>query len=358
METGTDRLDQVRALGKARGADAVLLTALPDVRWACGFTGSNGLLLVLPDAAHFVTDGRYRDQAAREIRGAAVHVPGYRLFEHVEEAGLLPAAGKVLFQADHATAAVHQDLRDRFPGVRWEGASNLLAEAVARKAAWEVDAIRRAQAITEAVFQDLLGLLRPGLREHEVAAEIVYGHLRRGAQRMSFDPIVASGPNAALPHARPTDRVLQSGELLLLDFGCVVDGYASDMTRTVALGEVGAAARAVYGIVREAQEAALSAARGGMAARELDAVARNVITEAGYGEAFSHGLGHGVGLQTHEWPRVSYLSDDLLPEQAVVTLEPGIYLPGRLGVRIEDMVVLRADGCENLTGAPKDLLVL
>lgn len=352
-----DRIQHIRDAAGAR-ADAVWLSFLPDIRWACGFTGSNGLLLVTPDGAHFVTDGRYRTQAETEIVGAVVHVPGNGLAGYVAEAGLLGTARRVLFQADHLSHAVYLDLVARFPGVEWVPARELLAPLVAAKGPDEIDAIRRAQRITEAVFDHVLTIVAPGVTEREVAAEIVYQHLRRGAEKMAFDPIVASGPHAALPHARPTDRRLQPGDLVVLDFGGVVDGYASDMTRTVAISTPPEDAGAVYAVVRDAQEAAIEAAHSGMTGRALDAVARGRIEQAGYGDCFTHGLGHGVGLQTHEWPRVSHQVEHTLPDDVVVTIEPGIYLPGRFGVRIEDMVRLTPGGAENLTQADKAFLVL
>lgn len=218
--------------------------------------------------------------------------------------------------------------------------------------------MRRAQAVTDAVFEHLLEFIKPGMQEQEIAAEIVYQHLSRGAERMSFDPIVASGPNAALPHGRPTSKRLQQGELVLVDMGCFVDGYASDMTRTIAIGEPGDEARAVYNLVLDAQERAIESAHGGIASADLDDAARSVIAAGGYGDYFSHGLGHGVGLQIHEWPRVSYHVDYTLPVGAAVTIEPGIYLPDRIGVRIEDLIILREDGCDNLTASPKSLICL
>ncbi len=348
----------IQDLLRAHGADAALVTFLPDVRWACGFTGSNGVLVVRPGVAHFVTDGRYREQAQREVHSATVHVPGYELFKYVAEENLLAGAKTALFQAEHVTVAQLEEWKQRLPAVRWQAVERLLTRHVAVKTEDEVARIRQAQAVTDAVFRHVLGGIRPGLTEREVAAEIVYEHLRRGAAKMSFDPIVASGANGALPHARPTDKRLEAGELVVLDFGCFVDGYASDMTRTVALGEPGAEARTVYGVVLEAQQRAIEAARAGMTTKALDGVARGVIEAAGYGAFFSHGLGHGIGLQTHEWPRVSYHVDETLPEGAAVTIEPGVYVPGRFGVRIEDIVVLRNGGCDDLTGSPKELVVL
>lgn len=357
IQTLQTRIDEERG-------DAALLTFLPDIRWACGFTGSNGILLCFASdeerygGAHFLSDGRYKTQAHREVREAEIHIPGYKLLYYVKEEGLLDGAETVLFQSEHVTVDQLKELEELFPEVRWKPVKELLTREVARKQADEIERIRKAQEVTEEVFSFLTTFIRPGMTEKEVAAELVYQHLRRGAERMSFDPIVASGPNAALPHARPSERRIEEGELLLIDMGCFLDGYASDMTRTVAVGEPGEEERKVYVTVLAAQKAAIEAARARMRAPALDRVARQVIDDAGYGSYFGHGLGHGVGLQIHEWPRVSYHVDYELPEGAAVTIEPGIYLPERFGVRIEDIVVLREGGCENLTAAPKELIII
>lgn len=358
-QTHTARLDAVRARLREREADAVLLTFLPDVRWACGFTGSNGMLLVTEHGAQFITDGRYTAQAKDEVHGARVHIGRGGLYQYIDEEGLLEETGEVLFQGDHVPVQTLHAWEKRFEGVSWTSVSGFLRDLVAEKSDDEVNALREAQSITEAVFDELLDVIEPGMTEREVAAEIVYRHLRRGAEKMSFDPIVASGPNGAKPHARPTDRVLKEGELVVIDMGGFRNGYVSDMTRTVALGEPGAAAREGYALVLRAQRAALQAARAGMASKDLDAVARDVIADGGLGDHFAHGLGHGVGLQIHEWPRVSYTADYELPAGAAVTIEPGVYVPDDgYGVRIEDVVILREDGCENLTAAEKELVVL
>jgi Xaa-Pro aminopeptidase len=263
-----------------------------------------------------------------------------------------------VIQADHVTVAEFDRLRDRFPDVEFEPVSGFLHESVGSKTELEIDAIRGAQAVTEDVFDALLPLIGPGVSEQDLAAEIVYQHLRRGASAMSFEPIVASGLRSALPHARASSKTLRPGEFVVIDMGCVLDGYASDMTRTVAVGEPDDAMRRAYGVVLDAQRQAVAAVRAGASGRAVDAVARDIITDAGLGEYFSHGLGHGVGLQVHEWPRLSHNTDDVLPRDAVVTVEPGVYLPERFGIRIEDMVVARAEGPEVLTQTPKDLLIL
>ncbi len=331
---------------------------MPDVRWACGFSGSNGLLLVGKEAVQFITDGRYTIQAETEVEGATLHTAAKGLWAYVEEAGLLGKAGTVLVQAEHLTVAEQATLEETFPDITWKAEKDWLQQPVAQKTEAEAAHIEAAQRITEAVFEEILPMLKPGVRERDIAAEIVYRHLQLGAERMSFDPIVATGAHGALPHARPGDRPIATGDLIVIDMGGFKNGYASDMTRTVAVGEPGAEARKVYQTVWNAQEAALDVAHAGMTAKALDGIARAVIEGAGYGDYFTHSLGHGVGLQIHEWPAVSYRSEEALPEGAVVTIEPGIYLPGQFGVRIEDMIHLKKDGCRNLTHTPKDLLVL
>lgn len=352
------QIKKVRAQLDHHAADAALITALSDIRWACGFTGSNALLIVGRDDAHFISDGRYLAQAEREVRDATVHIPDSGLLKYAAEAGLLDRATTVLCQSDHLTVDQFDELEERFPDVTWKPVAQLLSAQVAAKSAGEVQRVRAAQAVTDDVFAYLCDWIEPGMAEREVAAEIVYQHLKRGAEKMAFEPIVASGPNASLPHARPTGRKLRRGDLVVIDMGGFVNGYASDMTRTVAIGEPGEAARTSYTAVLEAQERAIEAARAGMTGKELDAVARRVLDEAGLGEYFTHSLGHGVGLQTHEWPRLSQRVEHTLPEGATVTIEPGVYVRERYGIRIEDIVVLRADGCENLTRSPKELLML
>ena len=361
------RADALAARAAELGADGLLLSHLPDVRWATGFTGSNALVLARGGETILFTDGRYTEQAASETgsatgSGVEVRVPGNDLVGALGDAA---TGGQTLaIQADHLTASVLADLRARHSGTVWMEVSAVLDALVAVKTGAEIARIEAAQRITEAVFDEVCEVIRsaraPGeaLTERDLGARIVYGHLRRGCERMAFDPIVASGPNGALPHARPGGRALQRGDLVVIDMGGVVDGYASDMTRTVALGDVGDEARRVYDRVLAAHDAAVDAAVAGMTTDALDGVARAVLADAGLAEAFSHGLGHGVGLQTHEWPRVSYTRSDALPDGCVVTIEPGAYLAGRFGVRIEDMIHVTATAARRLTRTPRALLVL
>ena len=217
---------------------------------------------------------------------------------------------------------------------------------------------QKAQRIAERVFDEVLGILRPGMTEKEVAAELTYRMLRYGAEKMSFDPIVVSGPNSSLPHGVPTSRKIGPGEFITMDFGCIADGYCSDMTRTVVIGSVSDEMKTVYDTVLQAQLAGISAARAHVTGKTVDEAARGVIDKAGFGEYFGHGFGHSVGIEIHEEPNASPSDETMLPTGAVITAEPGIYLPGKFGVRIEDMLVIKENGCDVITKSPKDLIVL
>ena len=353
-----DKRRDIEALLDKHEADGIIVTSLPDIRWCCGFSGSNGLFLLTANEAHFITDGRYEEQSEKEVTNATIHISEVSLFQFVEESQLLSGIERVIVQADHMTLVKYEDLKHVFPDKRWVSVPGLFERLRSVKSPAEMECIRRAQSITDSVFSDLLSMIKVGMAEKEVAAELVYLHMQRGAESMSFEPIVASGPNSSLPHARPGDRMLKQGDVIVIDMGCVVDGYASDMTRTVVLGKPEPEVHRVYAVVLEAQQKALESASAQLSSRELDACARDVIDAAGFGTFFSHSLGHGVGLEIHEWPSVSWRSDVLLQTGVVVTIEPGIYLPGKFGVRIEDMVQLTDSGCDNLTASAKDLIVL
>ena len=222
----------------------------------------------------------------------------------------------------------------------------------------EIALMLKAQEITDRAFDEICKFIQPGMTEQEIAAKLQYDMLRFGAMRMSFDPIVASGPNGSKPHAIPGERKVQKGDFITMDFGCVYGGYCSDMTRTVAVGKPAPEMERVYQVVLEAQQAGIAAARAGLAGREIDAAGRTVIQAAGYGEVFSHSFGHSLGLEIHESPNAAPGEERIMPVGAVVSAEPGIYLPGRFGVRIEDVIVLSETGCRDLTKSPKELIVL
>lgn len=352
----TERIDTIRRLLGEHEADAVLLSSLYDIRWTVGFTGSNALLVVTQESARLLTDGRYTTQAAAEVSGAEVRIPDEDLL--FAAGSLLEGCGEVLLQSDDLTVAHFNRLVERCPSVSFEPVTALLQHEMASKTESEIDVIRRALAVTESVFEALLPQIGPGVSEQDLAAEIVYQHLKRGASAMSFEPIVASGIRGSLPHARPSGKTIKPGDLVVIDMGGIVDGYASDMTRTVAVGEPDEPARNAYAVVQQAQRRSEAAVHAGASGRALDGIARSVIAEADLGDYFTHSLGHGVGMQVHEWPRLSQRANDTLPENCVVTIEPGVYLPERFGVRIENMVVAREGGPEVLTKTSTDLLIL
>jgi len=309
----------------------------------------------------FLTDSRYIEAARAEITACPV--------EELKDAKAQLRAlckehrvKRVFVETGRATLDEAARLRERLPGVWVEArdrrVDNALREIRLHKAPAEVECIRQAQGIAEAAFAYLLGVLKPGLTEREIALELDYAMLRGGAQALSFETIAVAGENGSRPHGVPGDRKLRLGDLLTLDFGAVVGGYHSDMTRTVAVGEPGGEQRRVYEIVLEAQRAALEMLAPGVACKEIDAAARRVIEDAGYGERFRHGTGHGVGLEIHEAPTLSRKSKDVLAPGMVVTVEPGIYLPGKCGVRIEDMALITETGYENLTRAEKELMIV
>lgn len=343
------------------GVDALLVTLLPNIRYLTGFTGSAAMLLVGTDHALFVTDGRYGEQAGTQLGDAGcdaevqVHSTGQRavLMETLARWGV----GRLGLEAHGVTWATRDELDEAFGAVELVATRDLVEDLRRIKDSAEVARIAAACAIADDALAAVLGSLADGPTEREVALALEVAMRERGAEGNSFDPIVASGPNAAKPHARPSERRIERNELVVIDFGCVVDGYCSDTTRTVSVGEPDTEARRIWEIVRESQEAGSAAVVAGVEAAAVDAASRDVIVDAGFGGLFTHGTGHGVGLEIHEAPRVASTSGDTLTTGHVVTVEPGIYRAGVGGVRIEDTVVVTAEGRDVLTNAPKELVL-
>lgn len=352
------RTAHLRTLVQEQGLDAFLVTSLPNVRYLSGFSGSNGLCVITASEAYFVTDVRYALQSKEDVRGFRRVVTMVGLFETASRRRLLSGCRKVGFESHHVSHSQYRAIRKLFPRVSWKPVSELVEGLALVKDREEIACIARAAGISDRVFRDIVSVVRPGIREIEIAAEISYLHKSYGAERDAFDPIVASGERGALPHAGAGLKKIRKGDLVTLDFGCTVNGYASDLTRTIAVGRVSGKGREIYQVVLRAQEEAIGAARAGLLAKDLDAVARRSIASAGLGRYFSHSLGHGLGLRIHERPRISALSKERLMSGSVVTIEPGVYIPGFGGVRIEDDVVLRKNGCRVLTSASKELMIV
>jgi Xaa-Pro aminopeptidase len=341
------------------GLDALLVTDLVNVRYLTGYTGSNGLALIGESACAFVTDFRYVEQAAAEVAPEFDRRRGERdLVESVEES--LPTGPVRLgFEEAHVSVRGYRRLRELLPDrVELVGTVGLIERLRAVKDPAEVASMRRAAALADDALRWLLEQGLIGRPERRLALELEQRIRSLGAEEVSFPAIVAGGAHGALPHARPRDVEISRGELVVIDWGARVDGYNSDCTRTVAAGEPNEEAASVYAVVLEAQLAGLGAVRPGAGGRDVDRAARAVVEAAGQGDRFGHGLGHGVGLEVHEDPRLSQRSDDVLAPGNAVTVEPGIYLPGRFGVRIEDLVVVTDDGCEILSSIGKELTVV
>lgn len=353
---------RLEALARRLPEDVAALVAAPQhLCYLTGFPSGESWIFLTAEAAYFLTDFRYIELARQTVSGAECR----RITRLADELNTL--IGKhgvrtVLVESNHTSVAELRQLREQLRPVTVSDGSELdgwLAELRAVKTPGEIEKIRQAQALTEAGFEHILPYIREGATEREVALELEWYIRRQGAQRAAFDFIVVSGANGSLPHGIPSDKPIQRGEFITMDFGAVVDGYHSDMTRTVALGAVSDEQRAVYETVLRAQTAALAVLRDGLSCVEGDAAARHLIEQAGYGAYFGHSTGHGVGVEIHEEPRLSpNAGTAALRAGQVVTVEPGIYLPGRFGVRIEDMAVITADGCEDLTSAPKELICL
>lgn len=356
-----DHFHQIAQALPVYGLDAMLLTGEANRFYASGFhsTGSDGVALVTAAGNYYFTDARYTEAAGRVITGAEIREthPGQGYPVLVKEVVERHGVQTLGFEERSMTVAEH-GLYQGALDCKLKPAAALVETLRQTKEPEELARITAAQEITDRAFAEIIKELRPGVTERETAARLQYLMLSMGAEKMSFDPIVVAGENGSLPHGVPSDRPLQAGELVTMDFGCIYQGYCSDMTRTVALGSVSEEMRRVYDTVLAAQAAGIAAARAGVTGKAVDGAARQVIEAAGYGPYFGHGFGHGVGVEIHEAPNASSRNETPLPAGAVISAEPGIYLPGKLGVRIEDLLILHEDGATDITRSTKELLIL
>jgi Xaa-Pro aminopeptidase len=359
----TDRADRLVAelaeLGDGSAADLILVTSLQNVRYLTGYTGSNGVALIGPESRVFFTDFRYQEQSAVEVD------PSYQ--RRIERADLLEGLADVLpagelrlaFEDGAMTVRTEARLRARLPDrVGLVAAGDPVERLRAIKEPAELEKIRAAAELADEAVREIMEHGLAGKTEREVAQALEAGMRRRGAQDVSFDSIVASGAHGALPHATPRDVQIERGQLVTIDWGAELDGYCSDCTRTFATGELSEQEQIAYDVVREAQLAGLGAIAPGVSGRDADTAARTVIDAAGHAEHFGHGLGHGVGIEVHEAPRLSQRSDSTIEAGNVVTVEPGVYVPGAFGIRIEDLIYVTSDGPEILTSVPKNLITV
>lgn len=352
-ENYLSRLSALTGLIDNESIDAVVVLDLLNVRYFCGFTGSSGLLIASRLGVRFFTDSRYVVQAGEETRGVEV-LESRDLNQTILEETAAIDASRIGLQAKSLSAARWKKLESLLPAVDLIDLGTSIDEFREIKDASEIKLMREASLLAEESLCAVLSLVRPGVSEAEVALAFHLEILKKGADALSFDAIIAGGPRAALPHARPGSRRFVAGDLVVIDFGVKLNGYCSDQTVTVPVGMVDEEARKVYEVVLAAQTAALNLLKPGVRFSDIDAAARKVVADAGYGDFFRHGTGHGVGLVVHESPTVNGKSEEVARAGHVVTIEPGIYLPGKLGVRLEDLALVADDGFEKLTALPKE----
>ncbi len=361
------RQQRLQKILSAHRLDALLVTHLSNVRYLCGFNGSAGVLLLTSSRSVFFTDGRYTDQARAEVQASRIVItrkgPMAAAAEWLSvhrKAGRRSSTAsqtKTGIEAEHLTVGARSRLAKLLPsGVRLREAPPLVEQARLLKDEQEIESIRSAVLLGASLFDRALETIRPGVLETTVAAEMEYAARSAGAQAMSFDTIIASGARSALPHGRASRTAIPAQGFVVCDFGVILSGYCSDMTRTVYVGHASAEARRVYQAVKQAQQAGVDAVRPGITAGDVDRAARKSLQKSGLAKYFTHSTGHGVGLEIHEAPRLAAGQTEILRPGMVITIEPGVYIPGKWGVRIEDMVVVTKQGCEVLTPTSKELV--
>lgn len=339
-----------------KNVDGALIVSPENRQYFTGFNASDGFLFATKNGSLFLTDSRYIEAAKGKINCCEVEEQKTGLIEYAKRLGIKALA----VEADRLTVTQLKNLRKALRGIRITtvGTDKTIDSFRAIKTDEEIKNICKAQRIAEAALEHILGFIKAGVTEKEIALELDHYMLSHGAQALSFETIAVSGANTSKPHGVPTDKRIEDGDFVTMDYGAVVNGYHSDMTRTVAVGHIGDEQKKVYDTVLKAQLASLGVLRSGLKCFDGDKAARNVIIEAGYGEFFRHSTGHGVGIEIHEKPNLSPKSAATLHSGNIVTVEPGIYIPGKFGVRIEDMALITENGCKNLTNAPKELVIL
>ena len=352
-------IEKYQSLLETGEVDALLLTSVYNRLYAAQYRVAEGVAVVTREGAYYFTDSRYIEAAEKNLKGFTVRMthPGSSEIERINEVIGEHTIKKLGFEENDMTYGDYLRYNEALHAVLVPMQAKIDAFR-ATKEPWEIELMRKAQAITDQTFSELCKIIQAGMTEKELEAELLYRLYKHGAEGPSFDPIVVSGPNTSLPHGVPGERTLEFGDFITMDFGCIYGGYCSDMTRTVALGFVSEEMDKVYKTVLKAQLAGIAATKAGVAGRDIDGTARKVIADAGYGDYFGHGYGHSLGILIHEAPNANTRNDQPMPAGAVVSAEPGIYLPGKFGVRIEDVTVITETGCEVLTKSPKNLIIL
>ncbi len=351
------RIDKIKEYLTELNLDAFYVTHIPNIRYLSGFSGSSAYLIITKNKNYFFTDFRYKEQSKEQVKGCEIIV-NFSPPEEIKNVFAAEGFKNVGFEPTHLTVFQLDTLKASYPGVNFIAIPERIEKLTMIKTPDEIAKIKKACEITDRVFSKLLEVIKPGMKEKDVSAEISYWHKMYGAEKDSFDPIVASGWRGALPHGMASDKIIASGEMVTLDFGCIYDGLCSDMTRTISVGKPNDEMKKIYDTVLESQMRAINAAKEGVSTKGLDTISRDYINSNGYEGKFGHGLGHGLGIEVHEMPSVSQRMDIAIPANVVVTIEPGIYVEGLGGVRIEDDIVLKAGGCDVLNSSSKELIII
>lgn len=353
-----NRVDKLRKRLAEKQIDGILITSPHNRRYVTGFTGSAGYVLITDKVATLIADFRYTEQAKQQAPHFEIVFDPASILQGAAEQVKKQGIKRLAFEAKHVTYSLYEALGKLLPGTELVPAADIVESLRGVKDESEIAMIRKAAEIADAAFAHMLGFIRPGLTEREVELELEFHMRRLGASAAAFETIVASGVRSSMPHGLASDKVIEKGDLVTLDFGAYYQGYCSDITRTVAVGEPDPKLKEIYEVVRQAQLQGVTHLKAGMTGIEADALTRDVIKAAGYGEFFGHSTGHGIGLEVHELPALSQRGSEVLHSGMVVTVEPGIYIAGLGGVRIEDDVIITETGCEILTTSPKELIIL
>ncbi len=350
-------MKNLKTLLEELSLDAFYITHIPNIRYLTGFSGSSANVVITKSTDYFLTDFRYKEQSAKEVSGFEIII-NYDNLKEIKNIFSKNGFRKSGFEASHLIFDSYQNLQKSFDGVDFTPLNNEIEALTVQKTEEEIRKIKKAVDITDRTFEKILERIKPGVTELDISAEITYTQKKLGAEKDAFEPIVASGLRSALPHGIASGKKLERGDPVTLDFGCVYDGFCSDMTRTVFVGNPSDELRKIYDVVLTAQKLAVENAKAGMSSKELDAVARNYIGEKGFGNNFGHGLGHGLGIEVHEMPGLNQRTDHVLKKNSVITIEPGIYVESLGGIRIEDDILLDDTGCVVLNSSPKELIIL
>jgi len=353
-----DRIIKLKTKLADMNLNGAYITNLTNVRYLTGFSGSAGSVLVLEDSQHFFTDGRYIEQSKEQVKNCIIHIVGSAHHSAIKEKNLIHPNFKIGIESPFVSIALFDNIVDLLPNIQWEKMNDIIGVLAAVKDEYEIDSLKTAIEITDQVFTEIIPELKIGAIEKNIAAKISYLFKMHGADGDSYDAIIGSGYLGALPHATPSDKKFEDGDFVVMDFGALYNGYHADMTRTVVIGSATSKHKEIYDIVLKSQLAGINAAKAGITGQELDRVCRNVIESAGYGDKFIHSTGHGLGLEVHTYPRISAYNTKPLLENYVITIEPGIYLAGWGGVRIEDDCLIQKEGCLPLNKSTKELLIL